>query len=205
MSNVAILGGTYNPPHFGHKRLIEAFTKKYNFDKILIIPTYTPPHKSSKDLVSSEDRLNMCKLAFKEPIFEVSDIEIKRKGKSYTYLTLKELKEKYKDANFYLIIGSDMLLSFHTWKNTSEIFDMCTVCAASREDEIGMDRLNVYTKSYFPDREIELIEFKPLEISSTELRKMFRENRDTSKYVDKSVLDYIKCRGLYNAGNGGKL
>lgn len=209
MPNVAIFGGTFNPPHLGHKRLIEAFTKQHDFDKILIIPTFIPPHKTSPDLASCEDRLNMCKLAFKEPKFEVSDMEMKRGGKSYTYLTLTELKKRYINANLYLVVGSDMFLSFHEWKNPENIFEMCTVCAATRKDEIGLSDLYSYAKEKFPSQKdnmkIELIDFKPLEISSTKLRQMIGRDASVTSFVDESVLDYIYSRGLYNAGDGKEI
>lgn len=209
MPNIAIFGGTFNPPHLGHKRLIKAFTKKHEFDKILIVPTFIPPHKTSKDLASCEDRLNMCKLAFKEPEFEISDIEIKRRGKSYTYLTLKELQRKYLNTKMYLVVGSDMFLSFHQWKNSEKIFDMCTVCAATRKGTIGIEELYSYANQNFPaqrhNMQIELIDFKPLEISSTKLREMIEQDMSISHFVDESVLKYIYSRGLYNAGENREI
>lgn len=203
MQKIAIFGGTFNPPHMGHIRLVKAFEEQKGFDKVLIIPTYLPPHKQSTQLASCEDRLQMCRLAFSQPVFEISDIEVQRGGKSYTYDTLKQLAKVYKDAQFYLIIGSDMFLTFHEWRMAEEIFDLCTVCAALREDDKSLAELQEYAKKFFPERadklNIVLSDFKPLEVSSTQLRQKIGEGQDVSNLVPKAVLEYINGRGLYNA------
>jgi len=208
MQKIAIFGGTFNPPHMGHIRLVNAFEEQRGFDKVLIIPTYIPPHKESKQLASCEDRLQMCHLAFSEPIFEVSDIEIKREGKSYTYDTLIQLAEIYKDAQFYLIIGSDMFLTFHEWKRAEDIFDLCTVCASMREDDETLADLQEYAKKFFPKQadklKIVLSDFEPLEVSSTQLRQMLADGQDVSNLVPKAVVEYINSRGLYDAEYGRK-
>ncbi len=208
MQKIAIFGGTFNPPHMGHLRLVKSFEQQKGFDKILIIPTYTPPHKESDQLASCEDRLQMCRLAFQDPIFEISDIEVKRKGKSYTYDTLIQLIEIYKNAHFHLIIGSDMFLTFHEWKRAQDIFELCTVCASVRNDDETLADLQKYAKDYFPkqaDRlKIVLSDFEPLEISSTQLRQMLAKGQDVSYLVPKEVVEYINSRGLYNADDGAK-
>ncbi|NLL03911.1 MAG: nicotinate (nicotinamide) nucleotide adenylyltransferase [Clostridiales bacterium] len=208
MQKIAIFGGTFNPPHMGHLRLVKSFEQQNGFDKILIIPTYTPPHKNSDQLASGFDRLQMCLLAFDAPNYEISDIEIKRGGKSYTSDTLKQLKEIYKDTSFHLIIGSDMFLTFHEWKNPQEIFDMCTICASVRDDDKTLEDLQKYAKEYFPNQadklKIMLCDFEPLEVSSTQLRQMLANGQDVSHLVPKKVVEYINSRGLYNENNGAK-
>ncbi len=204
MQKIGIFGGTFNPPHSGHLRLAEAFAKEMDFDKILVIPTFVPPHKKSSQLASCEDRLNMCRLAFTNPIFEINDIEINRGGKSYTYDTLLQLKEQYKDAEFSLIIGSDMFLSFHEWHRAEDIFKMCNICATVREDSEKLSDLHKYAKSHFPKQaeklKLVLIDFDPIEVSSTQLRQMLNDGLDISELVPKEVVKYIEDRGLYNAG-----
>lgn len=208
MQKIAIFGGTFNPPHMGHLRLVKSFEQQNDFDKILIIPTFTPPHKESSQLASSFDRLEMCRLAFDDPKFKISDIEINRGGKSYTFDTLVQLKKIYPDAHFYLIIGSDMMLTFHQWKKPQEIFELCTVCASVRDGDNSLDDLQNYVKEYFPNQadklKIMLSDFKPLEVSSTQLRKMIEKGRDVSHLVPKKVVEYINNRGLYNANNGAE-
>ena len=112
MRKTGIIGGTFNPIHNGHILLAVYCKEKLNLDRVIFIPTYTPPHKSDKDLVSEVHRLNMCKIAVQNYVdFSVSDIEIKRKGKSYTFETLTSLKEIYPRDTLYFITGADMFLS----------------------------------------------------------------------------------------------
>ena len=94
---IGIFGGTFNPPHKGHKKLALEIKEKAELDMIIIIPTFTPPHKEGKDLASGEHRIKMCEMMFTEDFFTVSDMEIKRQGKSFTYDTLLELKKFYGD------------------------------------------------------------------------------------------------------------
>ncbi len=107
---IGILGGTFNPVHIGHLILAEEVREKLKLDKIIFIPTALPPHKDNMDIAPAGDRLKMLKLAIKgNKFFGVSDIEIKRKGRSYTIDTIKELKNKFVNDELYFIIGSDLL------------------------------------------------------------------------------------------------
>ena len=92
---IAIMGGTFNPIHFGHLRIAEEVREPFNLDKVIFIPTFIPPHKDNGSLISPEHRLEMVRLAVKDnPFFEASDIEIKRKERSYSVVTLRELNDK---------------------------------------------------------------------------------------------------------------
>ena len=143
---IGIFGGTFNPPHKGHKRMALEMMRAASLDKILIIPTFTPPHKTAPELAGTEDRMKMCELLFSEDCFEVSGIEIRREGKSYTVDTVSELKKLYPDDELFLIIGSDMLLTFHEWRKPFEILSMVTLCVATRENEIAPEVLSAYAK-----------------------------------------------------------
>ena len=110
---IGIYGGAFNPVHKGHIKLAEEVKTKADLDKIIIMPSGLSPHKSSGSLIDSSHRLQMCKLAFEGEDYIISDLEIKREGKSYTVDTVTELKEIYPDDELYLIMGSDMLLSFY--------------------------------------------------------------------------------------------
>lgn len=201
---IGIFGGTFNPPHKGHAQLVRDFTKRLSLDKVFIIPDKRPVHKTWEDLIPDEKRFEMCQLAFTEPEYEVSRMEIDRESDSYTVLTLRELKEKYPNDDFYLIIGSDMFLIFHKWYKHKEIMENCTLCVASRKDEESIYRLRAYAFSQFKIfiKELEgngiiISPTEPFEISSTELRNMLESGKDASKYLDEKVYDYIKDRGLY--------
>ena len=109
---IAMFGGTFNPIHNAHINLALAFIKKLKLDKLLLIPTGVPPHKTDLDIIYGEHRLNMCRLAVQDyKKIEVSDIEVKRGGKSYTADTLRQLKEIYPDSEFFVIMGADMYMT----------------------------------------------------------------------------------------------
>ena len=196
---IGILGGTFNPPHEGHKKLALEFSGRLSLDLILVIPTCSPPHKTVSNLASADDRLEMCKLCFKDKStpFIVSNIEICRSGKSYTVDTLKRIKILHPRDELFFIMGSDMLLSFHEWREPERILSMATVCAASRDDG-DAQRLRGYIDTHFKneaDRFV-IIDFDPVEVSSTQIRQSIAEGEST-RYLDKKVADYIKQKGLY--------
>ncbi|MBQ7956873.1 MAG: nicotinate (nicotinamide) nucleotide adenylyltransferase [Clostridia bacterium] len=190
---IGLFGGTFNPVHTGHVKLVENFKEKLNLDKVFVIPTAQPPHKEAKELVSSEDRINMLKLAFGN-LAEVSDIEISRGGKSYTLLTLEELKKIYKDDELYFLVGSDMLLSFRRWYRWEDILSMCTLCATDRNNEESCKE----TDSDFFEKII-FCDFEKTVVSSSEVREKLEKGEDVSHLVPEKVLNYIKEKGLYNA------
>ncbi|MDR0314986.1 MAG: nicotinate (nicotinamide) nucleotide adenylyltransferase [Oscillospiraceae bacterium] len=206
---IGVFGGTFNPPHAGHVKLADAFAQKLEFDKILIIPANLPPHKDNKDLLSSEDRLEMCKRAFFKPLFEICDLEIKRGGISYTYETLSRIGELYKDAHLYLIVGSDMFLTFHEWKYPELILELCTVCPCVRNDKVQIEHLKDYANKNYADKldkiKIVLRDFDPIDISSTQIRGMLYRGEQIDKLVPKSVIEYINDRGLYSDPDNGRV
>ena len=194
MKKLGIFGGTFNPPHIGHTRLVEHFVKELGLDRLLVIPTAVPPHKVTSDLVSGEDRMNMCMLAFDNAL--VSDIEIARGGKSYTYDTLCEIKQLYPDYELYFIVGSDMLLSFDRWYRYEDILDMCTLCAADRQETDSLLKKNGIPKC-FEGKRLYVSELAPFEVSSTEIRGLVNNNESTDGLLEPAVRAYIDSRGLY--------
>ena len=191
---IGIFGGTFNPPHSGHKKLALEFKGRLSLDLLLIIPTHIPPHKEPHQLAGDEDRMNMCRLCFDEKSILVSDIEIKRDGRSYTVDTLREIKKIYPDDEIYFLMGSDMLLSFHTWREPLEITSLAHICTASRHHDETKELEN-YIDRYFSDikSRFTVFDFEPIDVSSTEIRagKKF-------DLLPEKVADYIKERGLYN-------
>lgn len=201
---IGVFGGTFNPPHKGHTRLVTEFCEKLGLDMVLIIPDKAPVHKSAEGLEPDTDRLNMCRLVFCENRFEVSDIEIKRDTDSYTVYTLREIKKIYPDDDLYLIIGSDMFLMFSRWYEYREILSMCTLCVASRCEEESLDELRRYSENELKipidgltGKGIIISPVEPFEISSTELRSLLKTGESTEKYLDGKVRKYIEDRGLY--------
>lgn len=201
---IGLFGGTFNPPHLGHVRLLEHFSEQIGFDKIFIVPDKRPVHKICEDLALDSERLAMCRLAFCDPKYTVSSMEIDRPTDSYTVLTVRALLEQYQGAEFYLIIGSDMFLSFHKWYKCREILEKCTLCVASRENAVEINDLRRYAFSQFriyidglQGKNVILSPMEPFEISSTALRQAIAAGADTSAYLAPDVENYIHGKGLY--------
>ncbi len=201
---IGIFGGTFNPPHMGHKNLALNLREKAELDRIIIIPTFTPPHKEGKDLASGEHRIKMCEMMFTEDFFTVSDMEIKRQGKSFTYDTLLELKEFYGDDELFLVIGSDMLLSFHTWFRYEDILSMVTLCVATREGKVDYDELLTYSQNVLglSKSEIIIADIEPYECSSTDVRKQISLGLDAEFMTGTEIYNYVRLNLLYDSPYG---
>ena len=195
-----ILGGTFDPPHKGHLYLGENFASALSLDRVLVIPAAIPPHKAEKKLSGDEDRLEMCRLAFRDPVFVVTDLELRRDGKSYTVDTLKQLREQYPEDEFFLLIGSDMLLYFDKWYRWRDIKSMCTLCSFSRTDGEGYEVLRDYSESVLGGGVV-LLDQPPMEISSTEVRRRVREGGVFGELVPGPGEEYIAEHGLYREEN----
>lgn len=195
MKRVGIFGGSFNPPHIGHLKLVRAAAEQLALDKVLIIPALNPPHKDNSELASAQDRLNMCRLAFRNELFEISDIELRREGKSYTVDTLKEIKKERPRDKLFLIIGSDMLLSFHTWKDYREILNLATLAAAIREGESSRPLID-YKNKFLQGHNVVILEFTPIPISSTEIREGISK-AEIKEFLVPEVKEYIESRMLY--------
>ncbi len=202
MQKIGILGGTFNPIHNGHIKLALSCHKELNFDKILLIPTNLPPHKKTPDLCSNHDRFEMCRLAVKEmPIFEVSDIEYRLGGRSYTVNTVRALREEYPNSSFYLLVGSDMFFTFRQWKKYRDILSSCTLVGASRDYEEHQRMLEMQESFQREGFHTIVIKNEVTVLSSTQLRRLLQEHQDISGYVNPDVLNYIKTHSLF----GGNL
>ncbi len=196
---IGIYGGTFNPPHKGHRRLADEMMKSARLDKILIIPAGTPPHKVSNDLADGNDRLNMCRLEFGGEKFDVNDLELKREGKSYSVDTVAQIKEIYPDDELFLIIGSDMLLSFHRWYRYEDILKNITLCVATRENDISHADLLSYAVDTLKLKEDNII-ISPINAfvcSSTDVRQMIKKGENTDAYLSQEVKKYIMDNNIY--------
>jgi len=169
LKTLGIFGGSFNPPHLGHRRLAAAMADKLSLGRLLIIPANTPPHKPAANLATAPDRLAMCRLAFAgDPRFEVSDIELSRPGRSYTYDTLLAVKARHPGAEIHLLVGSDMMACFEKWHRHEDILKLCTPHAFPRDS-----------------------------ISSTEIRRRIGAGEDVSGMLDSGVYRYIIDKGIY--------
>ena len=199
MSRLGVLGGTFNPIHKGHIELGKYCMDSVSLDKIILIPTYSPPHKSDSGLVSCAHRLEMCRLtAQNHPGFCVSDIEIKRGGKSYTYETLNSLKEIYPNDELFLIMGADMFLTLDKWKNPEAIFKSAAVITIPRnnDDKRALDEF--YTSVLKPMGAKAYILGDPVtQVSSTYIREHIGEREKIEGLLDLDVFEYITNNNLY--------
>lgn len=194
-----IFGGTFNPVHKGHIMLAEYCMDSVGLDRIIMIPTAVPPHKISNNLASEDDRLNMCKLACRgKENFFVSDIEIKRQGKSYTYETLTQLKEIYPDDHLYTIMGADMFLTLDRWKNPKIIFEKSSIITIPRDEENKLELENFYNNVLKAMGASSVILPNPvMSVSSTFIRENLDNFNLISDMLDKGVYDYIIKNNLY--------
>lgn len=195
---IAMLGGSFNPIHKGHIKLALAAAETVGLNKVLIIPTAVPPHKSNRKMESEIHRLNMCRLACEnKPGLEVSDLEIQRQGKSYTADTLQTLHKRYRRAQLYLIVGADMYVTLLNWKFPETIFSLATVITAPR-DETDYDALIAYEKQLEQaGAKSVILKNHIMDISSTEIRNMIHNRKDMSLFLEKDVITYIKDNHLY--------
>lgn len=194
-----VFGGTFNPVHNGHIMLAEYCMDSVGLDRIIMIPTAVPPHKISNNLASENDRLNMCKLACRgKENFFVSDIEIKRQGKSYTYETLTQLKEIYPDDHLYTIMGADMFLTLDRWKNPEIIFEKSSIITIPRDEENKHELENFYNKVLKAMGASSVILPNPvMSVSSTFIRENLDNFNLINDMLDKGVYDYIIKNNLY--------
>jgi nicotinate-nucleotide adenylyltransferase len=197
---IGIMGGTFDPIHYGHLVTAEAAREKFCLDKVIFVPSGNPPHKRSKEISPGIDRVNMTVLATaNNPYFEVSDIELKRDGYTYTVDTLKEFIKMYgENTRFYFITGADAVMEILTWKDVSTILKLCRIVSAYRPgSDINKFRSMVDELERVHRSNIHLIEVPALAISSTEIRKRVKSGITIKYLLPEKVEKYILEKGLY--------
>ena len=186
---IAIYGGSFNPMHIGHEKIVDYVLKNLDTDKIIIIPVGIPSHREN-NLEESDTRLKICREIFKSnEKVEVSDIEIKSERKSYTYDTLLKLIEIYgKDNKFFEIIGEDSLKNLKTWKNYKELLNLCKFIVFRRKD----DKNTKIDSEFLNNKNIIILENEYYNISSTEIRNKVKNGEDITGLVNEKVKNLIK-------------
>lgn len=181
---IAIYGGSFNPMHRGHEQIVEYILKNLDMDKIIIVPVGIPSHREN-NLEQSDTRLKICREIFKNNSkIEVSDIEIKSDGKSYTYDTLIKLIEVYgKNNEFFELIGEDSLKNFKTWKNYKELLKICKLIVFRRNDDEDKE----IDKEFLENPNIIILKNEYYNYSSTEIREKVKNGEDISNLVNKRV------------------
>lgn len=189
---IGVFGGTFDPPHIGHLIIAEEAREQLNLTKVIFVPAFTPPHKQPEGVATPLQRYRMVALAIQgNSFFEVSQLELKRKGISYTLDTLRALKERYPKAELFLILGSDNLLDFHTWKSPSKILAIASLVVYEREGFEMKEGM-----SFSQARPIKL-SGAGVDISSSSIRKRVRAGKSIRYMVPTAVERYIDENKLY--------
>jgi nicotinate-nucleotide adenylyltransferase len=215
---VGIFGGTFNPIHYGHLRTAEEVRLRLGYDKILFIPSGTPPLKT-KGIASASHRFEMARIAILDnPFFEISDIETRRRGKSYTVSTIEELQEAYPGRQFYLILGIDAFLDLPNWRDPDRLIALSNFVIISRPGfSFGDLSLSPYLKKTVRRslREIDgakkdsyplilksgkdciLLRTTPLGISATDIRGYIKQGKSVKYLLPAEVQSFIIRNKLF--------
>ena len=197
---IGIMGGTFDPIHKGHLMLGEYAKEQYKLDEIWFMPNGNPPHKLNSNIESQTNhRVEMVKLAirdydnFKVQLYEVERIEV-----NYSYLTMQHFNEKYSNDEFYFIIGADSLFAFETWKHPELLVKTCKILAAYRDGKntSEMEEQIQYLNQKY-GAEILLLNTPNVDISSSGIRRMIKDNEDISNLVPETVFSYIQSNNLF--------
>ena len=202
MERIGIYGGTFNPPHIGHMAAARQAIKLLRLSKLLLIPDRIAPHKQlPENSPSPQQRLEMLTVAAADiPQAEVSQLELRREGPSYTYLTVEALKQRYPQAQLVLIMGTDMFLSFEAWKNWRWLIENVTLAVLYRGQKGEKSAIREKRDTLCAQgAQVELVENQVTAISSTDLRRMLAF-QCASPFLPEGVLAYIRQQGLYETG-----
>ena len=200
MERIGIYGGTFNPPHIGHMNAAAHAIRALNLDRLLLIPDRVAPHKPLPEGSPTPDqRLEMLKIAAEScPGAEVCDLEMHREGPSYTYETVEQLSKLYPDGELVLIMGTDMFLSFHTWKYPERITALASLAVLYRGDRNERDAVAMKkAEMEAAGVAVTLVENPVTVISSTQMRRLLAF-RCAGGLLPEGVLDYIRENRLYD-------
>jgi nicotinate-nucleotide adenylyltransferase len=197
-AHLGILGGTFDPIHYGHLILAEQARDALGLDAVLLIPTGNPHFKLGQEVRPAEARLETVRLAVADnPAFAASALEVEREGVTYTLDTLRILRAHYPaNVELYFIMGSDSLVTLHHWKSAAELVNLATFIGVNRPGDVSampedLERLRAMGFS------VELLDVPALEVSSSGLRAMIAAGRSVRYLVPDAVLDYIRSTDLY--------
>lgn len=194
---MGIMGGTFNPIHLGHLMIAEEARQTFHLDKILFVPSYVTPNKQVSGATAAQ-RLEMTRLAVADnPCFAVSDIEIKRQGRSYTVDTLREIKELYGPSYIlYFISGTDTIQDLPNWHRPEEILSLCQFVGATRPD--GSQSIGQVIDHFGElGKHILKLTVPTMQISSTELRRRIANGQSVRYMMPPAVVEYIRKNGVY--------
>ncbi len=196
---IGIIGGTFNPLHNTHISIALAAREQLSLDKVLFVVAGDPPHKTDIDVLDANVRYEIVQRAVeKYPFFEASAMEIERSGRSYTYLTLRDLKKIYPHDELFFLVGGDSIAYIDKWYRAKDLMTLCTFVVYPRGDDSGCRlkmECDLLKANYGADCII--LKAKTDEISSTGIRSMTHDGKDISKAVPDVVAEYIAEHELY--------
>jgi nicotinate-nucleotide adenylyltransferase len=197
---IGIMGGTFDPIHFGHLVTAEVVRSEFNLEKVYFVPSGNPPHKDPVKVTDSQHRYLMTFLSVTtNKFFEASPVELDRRGKSYAYDTVKIFKNKFPEHDIYFITGADAIKEILNWYRVEELLDLCYFVAATRPgydlEDLKKEELKVLPEAYL--ERIMIIEVPAMAISSTGIRGRVREGKPIKYLLPEAVEQYIYKNGLY--------
>ena len=196
---IGILGGTFDPIHTGHILSAQAVYEQLELEKVVFIPAYVPPHKIGQNFAPAEHRYAMTRLAIAPyPYFQVSDMELRRSGVSYTVDTMKEIKAAHPQSELYFIIGADSVPLLYTWNRIEELFQLVTFVVAYRPGYSNVIQTACKQMGNIVRERMILLPTPEYPVSSTEIRQKIRNNESLKNLVPPAVEDYIRQHHLYN-------
>ncbi|MBS3739949.1 nicotinate-nucleotide adenylyltransferase [Candidatus Bipolaricaulota bacterium] len=191
-SRVGLFGGTFDPIHNAHLDVARQALVQMELDKVILIPSKHPPHKTEEGMTSADIRYKMVQLSVEDRVgLDVSPVEINREGPSYTVDTLKEMKNLFDEIMF--IVGADNLIKIDTWKNPEELLNMCPFVVAPRGGILKDD----FQGSIFQGKDIRFLKMSEISLSSTEVRERIMDGQPVDGLVPEKVLNFIIDEGLY--------
>ena len=200
MERIGIFGGTFNPVHIGHIQAAKQALTALHLDRVLLIPDHIAPHKAlPTGSPTPQQRLDMLRIAVQDcPGLEISDIELRREGVSYTYLTIQELKRMYPHDQLVLLMGTDMFTSFDSWRNPEEILKNASLGVFCRGDKKEKQAIAAQKERMEAmGAQVELAHNDVIAISSTQMRRLLAF-RCAGSFLPEGVLEYIREYRLYN-------
>lgn len=204
---IGIMGGTFDPIHYGHLVTAEAVRSQFQLEKVFFVPSGNPPHKNPDLITDSQHRYLMTFLSITtNKYFETSQIEINRSGKSYAYDTVKLFRKNLPEYDIYFITGADAIKEILTWHRVEELLDLCYFVAATRPgydlEDLKKEELKVLPQEYL--ERIMIIEVPAMAISSTDIKRRVREGKPIKYLLPEAVEYYIYKKGLYLSGRVGE-
>lgn len=191
VKRIGLFGGSFDPPHMGHLVIAQQAASQLSLDRIFFIPAHQAPHKLHQRSSESSHRLAMTRLAIKgNPIFRVSDVEIRKKGVSYTIDTLQVFHDEHPGAELFLLIGGDSLEQFHDWRQPDMIRSLASVAVYPRPGN-GPAALTSEVRG------ATIVRGPMLDLSSTEIRRMVNQGKSIRYLVPPDVESYVIRHKLY--------